>query len=398
MRQSLIAIGLCCAVASQARADLTDLPPMNFTIVTNKLTEAFGGGSPISCGGHCREIYAEGPIDNHASDRLESLITEQHLPDRTMVHLNSPGGSLYGGMELGRVLRRHKMGVNVGGRKGGADCISACTLAYMGGLFRWIPTGAHYGIHRFFNNKGVAVEDPIAEAQLVSGDIAAYLHEMGINPEFLTKMSRIASENYLVLDMPTLQALSIVNEGVIPTNWTIDIYDGLYSLQAAQLTLYGLDTMMFSCSSQRLLLTVSMQRDVRPFFSSAVLESLQLDDDYGHSYELRRIKHEFAPAKPLDHELIPTTMINTYEVPAEALPKLAEAKRMYFHILMGGSAIGLPRDNEFDPLHDAEFLEKIYQLEQAKYHHDNSDAPWSFEVNVPSPEHDRVAKFIKSCH
>jgi hypothetical protein len=391
MRNWLLAFGLWWATGTQAQADLANLPPMNFTIVINKPNESLSGGFAISCGSHCREIYADGPIDEHAPDRLETLIQQQHLPDRTMIYLNSPGGSLYGGIELGRVLRRHKMGVNVAAKdRDHADCISACTLAYMGGLFRWMAPSADYGIHRFFNDEGVTVKDPMAEAQVVSGDIAAYLHEMGISPEFLTAMSRIASENYLVLGMETLHALGIVNGGVVPTQWTIDIYSGTYSLHAKQETVYGLDVMMFACPAHQLLLVVSMQRDGLPPWS-AVAESLQLDN--GQFYELHRLNHDFSPAKP---GVITTTMINTYEVPFDALPKIAQAKRISFQILPGGPVVPSPLPQSGNKDVD-ELMDRWDQLAQTKYFHDASDAPWSFEVHVLPSEHDRVAGFIDRC-
>lgn len=60
------------------------------------------------------------------------------------VWLYSGGGHLDAGIELGRVLRRHGMTVRVAR---GASCVSACTVAFMGGLFRFVDEGATYEVH-----------------------------------------------------------------------------------------------------------------------------------------------------------------------------------------------------------------------------------------------------------
>jgi hypothetical protein len=60
------------------------------------------------------------------------------------VWLYSGGGHLDAGIELGRVLRRHGMTVRV---PRGARCVSSCTVAFMGGLFRFVDEGATYEVH-----------------------------------------------------------------------------------------------------------------------------------------------------------------------------------------------------------------------------------------------------------
>src|SRR3984893_12653408 len=157
---------------------------MSFTLVTTepmKLRRIDGTPAwPQSCGSHCQEIYADGPISPGDDARLELLIDQNKLRERTMLHINSPGGDVMAALARGRLIRRHKLGISVSG-KTGDECISACTLVFMGGLFRWHVIGSTYGIHRFFAAKGSRIDDPLAASQIVSGQIAAYLTEMGIS-------------------------------------------------------------------------------------------------------------------------------------------------------------------------------------------------------------------------
>jgi len=62
------------------------------------------------------------------------------------VRLFSNGGDLNEGVELGLVLREAQATVRVYGTNA---CISACTVAFMGGLFRFVDKGATYQVHAY---------------------------------------------------------------------------------------------------------------------------------------------------------------------------------------------------------------------------------------------------------
>jgi hypothetical protein len=100
------------------------------------------------------DLY-NGEIKADAGARLEQFIVANKVPGRSMVILNSPGGSLAGGMALGRVLRKYDLRTDVGVQKAGerehvpGSCFSSCTLAYVGGTFRFLTRGSQFGVHRF---------------------------------------------------------------------------------------------------------------------------------------------------------------------------------------------------------------------------------------------------------
>lgn len=75
------------------------------------------------------------------------------------VWLFSGGGNLHQGIEVGRLLRRARMTVRVPNvtrvrttmswpqPSGEVACVSACTVAFMGGLFRYLDPDATYEVH-----------------------------------------------------------------------------------------------------------------------------------------------------------------------------------------------------------------------------------------------------------
>ena len=60
------------------------------------------------------------------------------------VWLWSGGGDSDEGMRVGRVLRRYQATVRV---RRGTYCVSACSVAFLGGFFRFIEDGANYEVH-----------------------------------------------------------------------------------------------------------------------------------------------------------------------------------------------------------------------------------------------------------
>lgn len=347
------------------------------------------GNWPQSCGMHCRDIWADGEIVVGDGDRLEAVIGQNHLHDRTMMHINSPGGNVLAALDLGRAIRRHKLGINVVG-KTGDECISACTLVYMGGLFRWMPLKATYGIHRFFTKQGVTVADPIAEAQIVSGQIAAYLVEMGISGNFLTMMSQIdaaGGENYLALGPDTLHALGIVNDGIIPTNWSIDAVDGALVLHAQRDTIEGTEGMVFACHAHKVLMTAVMVRDSMGVWSTV---SEYLDFDW--KAQFIEIKDMLVAHDSKISLTDPSTLIYTYLLPDDLVTKITQANTIRYGIVPGGPATFDKPKDDIDKM-----LQQNYQFSQAQMYKAPSDAPLDVEVAISPKDRAKVTGYLDNC-
>lgn len=169
--------------------------------------------SAVSASG-MRILLAEGGVGDKEGARLDAAIQKAGALDE--VWLSSPGGNLEQGEAMGRVLRRRGLMVRV---PNGHACISACTIAFLGGPVRAVDPGAYYGIHMFsvfFDDKvaaksKTALLQALVEAEKIrpgasselfqqemmdferrtaqgAGQLAKYLLEMSASLDFLTGM------------------------------------------------------------------------------------------------------------------------------------------------------------------------------------------------------------------
>src|SRR5262249_30512723 len=93
-------------------------------------------------GGH-RVRDRRGQIRTYAGDSAVLAYMLGH--DRyDEVWLWSGGGEVIAGIGIGRLLRARQATVRV---PDGATCASSCTIAFMGGLFRYLDIGSKYLVH-----------------------------------------------------------------------------------------------------------------------------------------------------------------------------------------------------------------------------------------------------------
>jgi hypothetical protein len=87
-----------------------------------------------------------GEIDVNAGERFAAFLAANNIPFGSDLYLHSQGGSLIGGMSLGRVIREHILTTHVGQKGELKDefqhiedgvCMSACAIAFLGGEYRF---------------------------------------------------------------------------------------------------------------------------------------------------------------------------------------------------------------------------------------------------------------------
>jgi hypothetical protein len=226
---------------SQAQMQFTAFPPDR---VMNALM-----------GVHAWRIYASGVIDGDADKRLEDVIQRNKIPYGSDIYLHSVGGSLAGGMKLGKVIRKYLLHSNVGqldlsskyqGSPKAGNCYSSCATAYLGGEYRFLMTGSVYGIHRFYWEK--KTEQDADLAQMMSAVVVEYIRSMDVDTEIFTVASRAGRDEVVTPTPDVLARLKVVNNGIKPTKWTIEsIPQGIY-LKGEQQTWNGTNKFMIVCS------------------------------------------------------------------------------------------------------------------------------------------------------
>lgn len=191
-------------------------------------------------------IFADGDITADTAKAFQAFLAKNPPKNpHTTVVFNSPGGDLGAGLDLGEMIRKAKLNTSVGSRfpldigvspnvpanmvrflsrpatppfVGG--CYSACTFAFLGGIYRTVPYGSTYGVHRaeFVDpSPGADLGDL---AQQMSGQLVQYVNEMGVHPEFITEMSKKGPKEINDLTTQRMAELNVITPRW-QTSWQI---------------------------------------------------------------------------------------------------------------------------------------------------------------------------------
>jgi hypothetical protein len=209
-------------------------------------------------------LYLDGEIEVDAGKRLQAFIQANDIPPTSLVVLNSAGGSLVGGIELGRVIRQHNLSTDVGVQKATAAglrsyepgvCFSACATAYLGGRFRFLREGSRYGVHRFFFSASTGRDADVA--QMLSAVVVTYLREMDVDTELFALATNAGRDEVLEPSRAKLKELRVVNNGFTEPRWTVESRSGALYLRGERDTIYGINKFILFCSNKGVLRTSS---------------------------------------------------------------------------------------------------------------------------------------------
>jgi hypothetical protein len=195
-------------------------------------------------------VYLDGSIDAGAPDRLSTALGG--LDGRIAIWLNSPGGNLFAGMQMGRIIRRHGASTHIIDHRTlrAGECYSACGLTFLGGVDRFNDNGGRYGVHRASLTGDAASAAPGVQHQF-SVAIESYLREMGIDARLLDLWMKAAPDQMYLLSRQQAKDLGVVNDGRRPPEWSVGEAPGGARLQGRQTTTDGSGSVFFSCDSKQ---------------------------------------------------------------------------------------------------------------------------------------------------
>jgi hypothetical protein len=125
---------------------------------------------PIGGGNNITVIAVEGEMLEGDQQRFADAAIRT---DTAIVMLNSPGGSLEAGIEIGKAIRIKGFETLV---STGFSCASACALAWLGGRVRFMAAGSTVGFHAASSST-----DPTQAADSVGNAlVGAYLNQLGL--------------------------------------------------------------------------------------------------------------------------------------------------------------------------------------------------------------------------
>lgn len=159
------------------------------TITLDTLTSTSGSEVPT--------IVVDGELNRYDAIRFEDIAKQ--IQGRALVELNSPGGSLDAGIEIGRIIRRYEFSTVVHD-----VCASACALAWLAGRLKIASTSARIGFH-------VAYVD--GEFQETSGTgnalVGLYIGELGLGANVVRYVTGAAPAEMQWLNFRDAELLGI---------------------------------------------------------------------------------------------------------------------------------------------------------------------------------------------
>lgn len=174
-------------------------------------------------------IELSGPIEPGDSKKFSAFVEAEKRQVRPTLHegdgfewtvsLDSPGGSLLDGIEIGRHLQEFRFETRV---ERGKACYSACAIAFLGGMrqyatgigpWREIEFGATLGFHGYKSeiNKVVILNEAFDVARAMNGLVLEYAAQMKkIDLGFLSELLNVpASKMRLIRSPSDFQKLGI---------------------------------------------------------------------------------------------------------------------------------------------------------------------------------------------
>jgi len=185
-----------------------------------------------------------------------------------ILRLNSPGGSLTAGLELGVMLR--KAGFDTEAQL----CASACLYAFLGGEKRTIVgIEPQLGIHRFYREEAAAMPDVAAytgrdldSTQRAMAGLLLYTLAMGVDPGLIVLSADAGPEEMRWLDLKEAVDLKVIFEPNRWKPWEIEGGETGRPVSAVSSTQDGTKVMQLSCmSGVRVLRLFDTEQDPRWF-------------------------------------------------------------------------------------------------------------------------------------
>nr|GAT45549.1 predicted protein [Mycena chlorophos] len=202
-------------------------------------------------------VYATGVIDSQTPALFESLQRSGLIENGAHIYLNSLGGDLSAGMELGRLFRAAGIATSVGVKpelddtgkpmnQSPAFCVSSCAYAYFGGEYRYSPVAPNmFGIHQFYYEKNSVAD--VGEVEQASGVVVNYLRDMGINPGVFAAAATKGRSEALWLTGDEMLKYGLANDGRKPVSEEVKLVMGHPYLVIDQMTYDGEHKLTLMC-------------------------------------------------------------------------------------------------------------------------------------------------------
>jgi len=170
------------------------------------------------------QLYLAGTIDAAAVEQVRQLLQSGKVPPGTDIYLDSSAGDAAAGMALGKLFRAARFSTHLGTWRTGswrtagpparpATCLDACAYAWLGGLYRWSPSGTdRIGLHEnLLPNRDAAAPGAPSPA-----DLRDYITTMDVRPEQVAQVSGLVVNGIAWWNTEKLLPAQVANNGRLP--------------------------------------------------------------------------------------------------------------------------------------------------------------------------------------
>jgi hypothetical protein len=164
-------------------------------------------------------ITIDGELELGDIDSFRSK-TELLPVGRTTVEFRSKGGRLLAGIRIGALIRAKRFNTVV---PDGAQCASACALAWLGGARRFVGEDSTVGFHTAYILKTAGP----AESGPGNAILGAYLNQIGLSEEAILYITHAAPTSVQWMSLEEAAEYGIVVAKLPPTGVSIPLGDAV---------------------------------------------------------------------------------------------------------------------------------------------------------------------------
>lgn len=210
------------------------------------------------------QIYFAGTINSQAVQQVRDLLDSGKVSPGADVYLDSSDGDVAAGIALGKLFRTARLNTHLGTwRTGGwssgvparpATCLDACAYAYLGGVYRWSPSGAdRIGLHEALlpDRTQAAPDAPTPE------DLRAYLESMGVQPAYFAHVVNTVVNGIAWWNADAMAPWQVANNGRLPLQAADQSVPGTPKLQLTQTMRHDHNRITLQCAPDKVDLTAS---------------------------------------------------------------------------------------------------------------------------------------------
>jgi ATP-dependent protease ClpP protease subunit len=223
-------------------------PPVSAASIT--LEPSYWGGDAV----YNYHLHLEGVIEAGDLQTIQRLLGEADIPETSWIafSMNSPGGDLDEGIKIAEFMQDLPIQVatDVVQKDGSpGSCASACSVAYLGGHFRWLSEGSELGVHQF-RYVTDAVDLRSTNTQRVQSDtaeITRIISKANVDADYYSLMASTAPSDMTWIEPDVLRDLFVITDDLSYQDARLKLDGGNLSLIMTQIGMYGANRLTAQC-------------------------------------------------------------------------------------------------------------------------------------------------------